>query len=154
MGYLAWTVLTMLLVGAAAAAPQDAAVPADARATIAAANADWIASLKAGTPETSADPYAEDGMFVTATGSVVTGREAIRQLLKTRFEGAGRVTDATLVQDGLTLQGPFIYEWGHATIVFVRDGGATVRSSGRYLTVWKKSATGRWEIVRNLSLPY
>ncbi|MGE5362009.1 MAG: hypothetical protein ACM3NQ_23585, partial [Bacteroidales bacterium] len=58
------------------------------------------------------------------------------------------------VQDGATMQGRLIYEWGHARLELVREGAAPEESRGRYLTVWQKNGkTGRWEIVRNLSLP-
>ncbi len=57
------------------------------------------------------------------------------------------------MQDGITRQGAFIYEWGHAVLQIDTAGAAPVQSRGRYLTVWRKSAAGRWEIVRNLSLP-
>src|SRR5512132_1472427 len=64
------------------ATPQEAGVPGDARTTIAAANADWLSSLKAGDAERIAAPYADDGLFVTATGSTVAGREAIARLMR------------------------------------------------------------------------
>lgn len=135
------------------ATPQEAGVPGDARTTIAAANADWLSSLKAGDAERIAAPYADDGLFVTATGSTVAGREAIARLMRDRVAQMGKVVSGELVQDGLTRQGAFIYEWGHATLLVARAGAAPAQSKGRYLTVWRQGTAGRWEIVRNLSLP-
>jgi ketosteroid isomerase-like protein len=57
------------------------------------------------------------------------------------------------VQDGLTIAGSLIYEWGHADLELVRRNAPPVRSAGRYLTVWSRDASGHWRIVRNLSLP-
>ncbi|MGE5243735.1 MAG: YybH family protein [Betaproteobacteria bacterium] len=145
--------IPMLLAAAPVAVPQETGVPADARATIAAANAGWVKALEAGTPDTTAEPYAADGIFVTATGTVITGRDAIAKLMRDRLAQTGKATSARLVQDGLTRQGALIYEWGHAVLEFAREGSAPVHSGGRYLTVWQMGAAGRWEIIRNLSLP-
>jgi uncharacterized protein (TIGR02246 family) len=125
----------------------------EARATIEAANAEWLPALKAGDAAKIAAPYAEDGIFVTATGTTVTGRQAVAQLMRDRIAQMGRVVTGELVQDGLTRQGSLIYEWGHATLQLAREGAAPAESRGRYLTVWRQAASGRWEISRNLSLP-
>jgi ketosteroid isomerase-like protein len=45
-----------------------------------------------------------------------------------------------------------IYERGHAALELARPDGSHARSGGRYLTVWRPDASGRWRIVRNLSL--
>ncbi len=145
---IAWMLFAVLTIGS----PQEGAVPADARTTIAAANAAWLPALKAQDDAAIAEPYADAGIFVAPTGAVVKGRDGVRQLMRERFAQTGRVTGGQLVQDGMTRQGPFIYEWGHATLEIERQGTPS-QSRGRYLTVWQKNAAGRWEIVRNLSLP-
>lgn len=130
---------------------QEAVVPADARAAIAAANADWTTALKKGDPAAVAAPYSDDAIFVTAQGFVVKGRDGVAQLTRSRFTQMGTVSSASIVQDGLTVQGSLIYEWGHATIESAK-AGVKQHSAGRYLTVWEKIG-GKWQIVRNLSLP-
>ncbi len=144
--------LTMLLAVGAIAGPQDAGVPADARTTIAAANAAWLPAMKARDANAIAAPYADDGIFVAATGTVATGRDAIARLMRERF-ATGTVLSGELVQDGLTRQGTMIYEWGHATWTVAAGGKPPTQARGRYLTVWRRSAAGRWQIARNLSLP-
>ncbi len=128
-------------------------IPPEARATIAAANADWLPALKAGDAAKIAAPYADDGIFVSATGAAVKGRDAIARLYVDRVAQMGKVLGGELLQDGMTRQGSLIYEWGHATLQVAREGGAPAKSGGRYLTVWQQNRSGRWEIVRNLSLP-
>jgi ketosteroid isomerase-like protein len=68
-----------------------------------------------------------------------------------------RVGDALrggrLVQDGITRAGALLYEWGHAELEIARPGGEPAHVTGRYLTVWRQDAGGRWRIIRNLSLP-
>ncbi len=148
-----FAILVPVLLGLAAVPSGQAGVAADATATIAAANAEWVRSMKTGDVRAIAAPYADDAIFVTQTGSVVKGRDAVAQLMRERIAQAGKARDVALVQDGVTLQGTLIYEWGHATMEFARPGGAPTRTGGRYLTVWQKDTTGRWEIIRNLSLP-
>lgn len=145
--------IPLILLATTIAAPPDAGVPADARATIAAANAEWLPALQSGDVSKIAAPYADDGIFVGPTGAVVTGRDAIAKLMRDRLAQSGKPTAGQLLQDGLSRQGALIYEWGHAVLEFAREGAAPARSRGRYLTVWRQSAAGRWEIIRNLSLP-
>src|SRR5262249_28961696 len=127
-------------------------VPRAARQTIAAANAAWLRAMKRQDAAAIAQPYADDAVFVAATGEAVRGRSAIEQFSRDRFTKIGRVVGGKIVQDGLTRVGTMIYEWGHADLQLSRDGGTTT-SKGRYLTVWRPDASGRWRIIRNLSLP-
>ncbi len=144
-------VVTLVAV-AAIGGVQDAGIPADARAAIAAANSAWLPAMKARDATAIAEPYAEDGVFVTPTGVVATGRDGVARLMRERFAQRGVVTSGELVQDGMTRQGAMIYEWGHATVTTGRAGARSTQSRGRYLTVWRQNGSGRWEIIRNLSL--
>jgi uncharacterized protein (TIGR02246 family) len=137
----------------AAPAGRKPRVPLAARRTIAAANAEWLRAMKSQNVTAIAEPYDEQAVFVTATGEAVRGRPAIEQLMRARFAKIGRVVGGTIVEDGLTRVGTMIYEWGHADLQLSHDGGKPTVSKGRYLTVWKADASGRWRIIRNLSLP-
>jgi uncharacterized protein (TIGR02246 family) len=144
---------SIVLLSILSGAPQQGApVPADAHAAIAAANAAWVPALKKGDAAAVAAPYADDALFVTAQGFVVKGRDGVGQLMRSRFTQMGAVISGSIVQDGLTVQGDLVYEWGHASLESTKDG-ARQHSGGRYLTVWQKTAAGKWQIIRNLSLP-
>jgi len=136
------------------AAPRlDRNVPADARAEIARADSDWLPAMERQDAKAITEPYADDGVFVAATGESVKGRAAIEQLMRERFSRTGHVTGGTLQQDDLVAAGSMIYEWGHADVTVAgARGEAPSHSVGRYLTVWKRDAAGRWRIIRNLSL--
>ena len=137
---------------APAASVDTAAVLRAARPTIDSANAAWLPAMQRQDAAAVAEPYTDSAVFVTGTGETVVGRAAVARLMQQRF-ARRRVIGGELVQDGLTLQDDFIYEWGHATIEMQpAAGGAPVRGRGHYLTVWHRDATGRWRIVRNLSL--
>jgi uncharacterized protein (TIGR02246 family) len=123
--------------------------PSDARETIEKANAAWLPAVLKKDPAPIVEPYAEDSVFITATGEAASGRGAILKLMRERFAKPVTITGGDLKQDGIALAGPLIYEWGHATLT-LSDG---TTSAGRYLTVWARGADGRWRISRNLSLP-
>ena len=132
-------------------ARSDSVIIASARATIDSANTEWLAAMKRQDVAAIVAPYADSAVFVTPSGASVTGRGAIAQLMRERFAHNGPITGGNIHQDGLTVQGPYIYEWGHATADCVRDS-VTKRAPGRYVTVWASDANGRWRIIRNLSL--
>jgi uncharacterized protein (TIGR02246 family) len=146
-------VIAALLQASPSAAPSSAPVPADARAAIARANDDWLGAMQRQDAKAMVEPYAEDGVFVLATGTAVTGRAAIEQLMRERFRTGGRIVSGRLHQDDLVTAGSMIYEWGHAELEVARPPAqGPTRTIGRYLTVWKRDGAGNWRIIRNLSL--
>jgi len=146
-----WVIAALLQASPSAAPPPP--VPADARAAIARANDDWLGAMQRQDAKAMVEPYAEDGVFVLATGTAVTGRAAIEQLMRERFRTGGRIVSGRLHQDDLVTAGSMIYEWGHAELEVARPPGqGPTRSIGRYLTVWKRDGAGNWRIIRNLSL--
>lgn len=136
-----------------AAGGDSTAVPAAARAAIDSVNAAWLPALQRGDGAAIAEPYADDGVLVAASGEVTRGRAAIEQVMREAAARGGSVLGGRLVQDGITRAGPMLYEWGHAELEIARSGGQPTHVGGRYLTVWRQDATGRWRIIRNLSLP-
>ncbi|HZT75527.1 MAG TPA: SgcJ/EcaC family oxidoreductase [Vicinamibacterales bacterium] len=140
------------LITAAALTLAADAVPEAARHTIAQANAAWLEAMKHQDAAAIAAVYGDEAIFVTPTGESLRGRAAIEAFERARFAQTGRVVDGRIEDDGLTTAGRLVYEWGHATLQIERpDDRATV--TGRFLTVWSPDASGRWRIIRNLSLP-
>jgi uncharacterized protein (TIGR02246 family) len=136
--------------GESSRVPED--LLAQARPTIEAANADWVPAMKRKDARAIASFYAEDGVLVAPNGKALQGREAVAASYAKGMTATFKFVSGGIVQDGVVLvPGPLIYEWGHAEIEIERDG-KPVRSSGNYLTVWKRNAVGKWEISRNLAL--
>ncbi len=131
-----------------------AADPRAARLAIDRENADWLDAMKRGDADAIAAPYDDAGVFVTASGRSVVGQLAIAALMRERFAKEGRLVAGDIVQDGLTRAGPQMYEWGHVDLRLQRSGENPTQVKGRYLTVWSQDASGRWRILRNLSLPF
>ncbi len=99
-----------------------------------------------------ASAYAPDGVLIVPNGKAIPGREAVEKFYGERMQAGFRFVSGGIVQDGVVLvAGPMIYEWGHADIEVERDG-KVVHSAGSYLTVWKRSASGTWQISRNLAM--
>jgi uncharacterized protein (TIGR02246 family) len=151
---------TMSAIGFAAAivacAPAHAATPAEeiasARPIIEAANADWVPAMQAHDAARIAAAYAKDGVFVLPDGRVLSGRAAIEAAMKARFMPGVTFPGGGLHQDGLAYaEGGLIFEWGHGGITSRDALGQGHTSEGPYLTVWKRGATGRWEIIRNMA---
>jgi uncharacterized protein (TIGR02246 family) len=136
------------------AALDTAAILASARPPIDAANAAWFPGLRSRDARAIAAAYADSGLFIAADGTVTRGRAEVERMYTARFPRLGVIRAGGVVQDGLTVLGPSrIAEWGHGWLELgpKEEGGAPVRSSGTYLTVWQREADGQWRIVRNLA---
>lgn len=124
---------------------------ASARQAIESANARWLPAMERGDAAAVAADYADDGVLVTAKGEAVRGRSAIAALYQAEFAKIGKVVGGGLVQEGVTVSGGLVYEWGHGWIAFQKNGERRT-SSGPYFTVWRRGPKGHWRIARNLVL--
>ncbi|MGH8201072.1 MAG: YybH family protein [Steroidobacteraceae bacterium] len=160
-----WTVVLpaclLALRGAAASMPAAATpaasadpitVIASARQAIETANAGWLPAMERGDAASVAAAYAADGVLITSKGVAIRGRSAIAALYRNEMAQLGRVSGGGLVQEGVTVSGGLIYEWGHGWLMFRQKDGKRRVSSGPYLTVWRRSPQGTWVIIRNLVL--
>jgi uncharacterized protein (TIGR02246 family) len=125
---------------------------AQARPTIEAANSDWVPAMKRKDAKAIASFYADDGVFIGPNGKAMQGRDAIEKLYALGMGSNMRFVRGSIAQDGVVLvAGPMIYEWGHAEFDVERDG-KLVHGGGNYLTVWKRNASGTWQISRNVAM--
>lgn len=138
----------------AQAAFDTAAVLASARPDIAAANSAWLPGLQKKDANAITAAFADSAIFITVDGTVVRGRPAITRMYEARFPLLGKIERGEVVSEGLVaISEDLVYEWGHATLEMASaaPGGPLRRGGGAYLTVWKRSADGRWRIVRNVA---
>lgn len=139
-----------LSLAAAAATPEEDL--ASARPVIDKANADWVPALQAGDVHRAAEPFADDAMFILGSGKIYAGRAAIEAFLKERLTPGSKITGGTIQQDGIqVIRDGLIYEWGHGGTTKVDAKGESHTSAGLYLTVWQRSPSGQWQIIRNLN---
>lgn len=140
--------------GSARVQLDTAAILANARPDIEAANASWLPGLRKRDAAMIAAAYADSGLFIAGDGTVTRGRAAVAQLYAARFPHLGVIRDGGVVQDGLTVISPtHIVEWGHAWLDQdpASGTGPPIRSGGSYVTVWDRGVDGHWRIVRNLT---
>lgn len=115
-------------------------------------DAEWLGDMQAGDAERLAAPYAPDAVFVTPTGRVVIGREAIANLYRTGFANGSKVVRGGIHRDGAQPGGlGLVYEWGHGGATRRESDGHEATREGPYLTVWRREPTGTWKIIRNMA---
>ena len=138
-----------ILCAVAAQADGAADIIAQAKPAIEKANSDWLPAIQKEDAKMLVEAYADNGIFVTTAGQSVIGKQAIEQMYKDRFAKV-KILDGKIIEDGITVQGALIYEWGHADIT-AQANGTTSQHAGYYLTVWQRSSSGVWQIIRNLT---
>jgi uncharacterized protein (TIGR02246 family) len=125
--------------------------PSSALPTIVHADADWIGAMRAKDADRIVASYDSSGLFVTANGTVVRGRDRIAALYRRRFAAIAHVADGGIDRDGVRrVDDTIVYEWGHGRLTFTDTAGVQHTSHGPYLTVWRHEPDGAWRIIRNL----
>lgn len=128
-------------------------VPPDAIATIDSVDADWLPAMRNRDAARIVAPYDSAGVFVTADGAAIRGRDSITALYKSRVAGIAHVYGGGIVREGAcAASDSLVYEWGHGQLEFADSAGTRHRSGSRFLTVWRRTMSGAWRIVRNIVL--
>jgi uncharacterized protein (TIGR02246 family) len=135
-----------------AAGPDPVTLIASARPAIEAANTHFLPAMERGDAAAVAADYADDGVLITSDGTAIRGRSAIAARYRAEMADLGKVVGGGLTQEGVTVSGGLVYEWGHGWLAFRLKGGKRRVSSGPYLTVWRRGKDGKWAIIRNLVL--
>jgi uncharacterized protein (TIGR02246 family) len=143
--------LKILVVAALSASAAEGAGAQGALSTIVRADSEWLGAMRAHDADRIVAWYDSAGMFVTAAGVVIRGRDSIAALYRRRFKALARVTDGGIVREGTqTVNDTLVYEWGRGTLTFTDTAGTKHTSRGPYLTVWRREGDGAWRIIRNL----
>jgi uncharacterized protein (TIGR02246 family) len=140
-------VCLLFSVGMAQADP----VPALAKKQIDAVNADWVVAMEAGDAHRASEGFADDAVFVSATGNVMTGRAAYEATVRDRFAKGLKIVDGWVKQTDARYVDNEVIEWGHSMLMGVDAQGHKAPREGLYVAVWKQGKDGNWKIVRNLS---
>ena len=112
-------------------------------------NREWLDGMKVRNAELMARAYAPDAVNCNPKGECLNGHDAIEKYFATRVAAMkSNVTGGSVTSKKIVRDGEFAYEWGSAVVTFA-DGKTF---GGRYLTVWRHDADGKWRIIRNLAL--
>jgi uncharacterized protein (TIGR02246 family) len=104
----------------------------------------FVAAVNRGDLEAALRSYDADAVFVREPGTVVVGREAIREALAAMLASRPRiVTSARIVLAGEDLA-LYHCEW---TMESATPGGESLRESGRSADVLRRDAGGSWRIA-------
>jgi ketosteroid isomerase-like protein len=125
----------------------------EAKQVINQVNSDFLVAIRKGDFKTIAEPYGENGVFVGPSGETIVGAEKIEKYYSKGAKAVASLTDVALVQEGITMVGKFVYEWGRCDFYIGPKDQASSKRSGRYVTIWMKDKSNQWRIIRNLSLP-
>jgi uncharacterized protein (TIGR02246 family) len=126
-------------------------VPERAKTQIDAVNADWVLAMEAGDAHRASQGFADDTVFVNATGKVMTGRAAYEDTVRGGFAKGVKIVSGWVKQTDARYVDNEVIEWGHSMLMGVDAQGHKAPREGLYVAVWKQGADGNWKIVRNLS---
>lgn len=120
-----------------------------AKAEIAATrDAFWAAHGKADA-KALASFLTEDAQLLAPGMEDVRSRQAIEAAAVQMFQSM-TVEGFTIVSSELTVHGDSAYELTTYSETLRPRGGQATPAKGRYLIVWKRDATGKWKVHRNM----
>lgn len=89
--------------------------------------------------------YADDGVRLQMGGPVAQGTAAIRAFDTALFADSNLVLRWTPTEAGAFADGRHGFSTGRGALV-TRDGADTAWS-GNYITIWRRHADGRWQVL-------
>lgn len=107
----------------------------------------WAREWSAGNLDAVIALYAEDAVFLTATGSRTTGRAAIRELFKKAL--AAQVSDLSVHSKVTEQSGDLAYDSGEYEET-TTSGGVKRTGRGNYLVVFRRDRRKQWRIVEHM----
>lgn len=100
--------------------------------------------------------YAEDAVLFWPGTPMIVGKTAIREFLKAFWGTADSSQSFQTVKVIVSRTGDFAYSYGTVKVTLVDPNGRKMKDDGKYLSVYRKEADGKWKVVAdmgNSSLP-
>ena len=88
--------------------------------------------------------YAPDAIIMPQNGPAVTGKENIEASFK---EMSSMMSDMKWTVSRVDASGDLAYEVGNYTATMQMPGMPPIADTGKFITVWKRQADGKWMIV-------
>lgn len=109
----------------------------------------FVRAYRLGRPDSVVALYTDTPLYLPGRGSVVEGREGLRSqfsfLERIRADSATAHLSFSSVDRGAS--GDLAWDVGYYTLeVEQRDGSRSEPSRGKFTTVWRRDAEGRWRI--------
>ena len=140
-------VVTLALLWALPASPQTPQGDA-ARAALLQADSEW-AGLAAGGKDVEriVSFWTDDATIYPPREAPIVGKEAIRKYVAESLKIPGFSIRWKPTQTVVAAAGDLGYTMGTNAFTFPDAQGHLTTANGRYLTVWRKGAGGRWQCV-------
>jgi uncharacterized protein (TIGR02246 family) len=110
--------------------------------------ATWMSASQAGDTETVLSLIADDAVF-TVVGQEPFGKDAFRAASQgqkdLRIEGTSDIREIQVLGD-------WAYLRNYLTVTVTPPGGTAIRRAGWTLTILRKTAAGKWLLVRDANL--
>jgi uncharacterized protein (TIGR02246 family) len=128
----------------------SAGAPADARAQILQADAEWSRAAQARAIDRVVSFWADDAVVFPPGSPPVVGKTAIREFVVKSFQTPGfsiswKTTDVTVSRSG-----ELAYATGTNRVTFSGPDGRQVTIDGKAVTVWRRENGGSWRCVADI----
>lgn len=133
--------------------PKEETDIAQVRAAIEAGNLKFGEAVRKGDAAAIAALYSEDATVLPPDSAMIKGRQAI-QASWTHSLQMG-IKDAVLTTVEVSGAGDYAYEIGKVLLTIQPAGQAALQQTAKYVVVWKKAASGSWQLQVDIwnSLP-
>ena len=119
-----------------------------ARESIRSAAAAFCEAFNGGDAAGVAAHYTSDAQILPPGASSIDGRQGIQEFWQGFIDA--KVADLTLSTDEIEDFGSQAVEIGIASASAPGEGDARVQLAGKYIVLWKKDASGTWQMHRDI----
>ena len=110
----------------------------------------WATAAREKNLEASVSNYAPDAVMMPPGAPAVTGAEAVRKSWTEMFAIPGFKLSWQPMQVEAARSGDLAYARGSYEMTVTGPTGEPVKDRGKYLTVWRKQASGEWKAVADI----
>jgi uncharacterized protein (TIGR02246 family) len=94
--------------------------------------------------------YADDASLFWPGTPLVTGKDAIRELMNAFFAMPSFSLSFQTMKVQVSQSGDLAYSYGINTVTFTDPNGNAVSDKGKYVTVYKKQPDGNWKVTADI----
>ena len=143
--------LTFLMFAITSCTPSTPKVDIEAeRTAIRTADAEWAKTAAAKDADGFTSFMAENGAILPTNAPTLTGAEAIKKWMSEMMANPGFAVTWQPGTVEVSAAGDFGYSLGTYELKIQDPAGNTVADQGKYITIWKKQADGKWKVAADI----
>jgi len=152
MSFRTWSIVGGLLWYAAACS--SAARGGNDAQVLLQTDRDWAKRVSASrNPDSIATYWTDDARVISPGQPIVSGKAAIREMIAGAMKIPGFRIAWTPDSAVVSRSGDLGYTYGANEVTAPDTSGQLVTTRGRYLTVWRKDADGKWRCAEDIASP-